>query len=184
MTKRISDRQTVKDFVDIAGEFCLFIEQRNRYTDVEMYQGLYGLLPKLCLSAMNLPEIERFNLYKGKNYHLAWKEIYMSLGKKFKASDDIYKNISPYQNNYSSKEPWESSISNDIAEIYQDIAPGLEDWKDENASTKRAILWDWKFSYETHWGDHATDVFRAIHSLLYEKITDSDDDYIGLRKNE
>ena len=32
---------------------------------------------------------------------------------------------------------------------------------------RRAIVWEWRFSYENHWGRHAIGAMRAIHALLY-----------------
>lgn len=132
---------------------------------------------------MNLPDIKRCEYYRSKSFHLAWKEIYTSLQLKFKTYNDRYLYIAPYQDESDdSKEPWERSISNDLAEVFQDIAPGIEDWEKANIDIKKGIVWGWKFGYENHWCDHATSVFRAIHFLLYERIEDNCGDYIGLRK--
>ena len=46
-------------------------------------------------------------------------------------------------------EPVAGSLSDDLADIYRDLRRGL-------AAAERDIeeaVWDWRFSYETHWGN-------------------------------
>lgn len=135
-------------------------------------------LHQLSLRAVNLPEIKKFRYYKKEISLSPWQEIFKSLQLEFKDYNDSYLQIDPYETD---AKPILSCISNDLAEIYEDISPGLNDWENSNAALKRGIIWDWKFGYYNHWGDHATRAITALYALLYSQITYTDGDYIGLR---
>ena len=57
-------------------------------------------------------------------------------------------------------EPVVGSLSDDLLDVYRDIRGGLWSW--ETDATANAI-WEWRFSFDTHWGDHAADALRALH---------------------
>ena len=64
-------------------------------------------------------------------------------------------------NPYHLDEPLEASLSDDIIDIYRDIKRGLllyEKNKDIEA------IWQWRFNFDIHWGNHVVDAIRALHS--------------------
>ncbi len=52
-------------------------------------------------------------------------------------------------------------ISRGLAEIDADLATALE-WI---SSPHDDLLWDLRFAFENHWGRHAVDVLRPLHTL-------------------
>jgi hypothetical protein len=178
MTNRISDTQAVKDFIAISEKYCLLIDNRCKYSNIKILQDSYVLLPQLCSCAMSLPEIKRSVSYHGEFPHSTWNIIFKTMQSKIEQRYDSYFIIDPYENN---AKPLLASFSDDLSDIYRDIFPGLNDWGKVSPNVKRGIIWEWKFGYEHHWGNHATSAFKAIHFLLFSKIKDSNGDYIGLR---
>jgi len=180
MTKRISDKPTVLDFIRIAEHFCRLIEHSSEKTALQILQETYTLLPQLCLSAMRLLDIKRTSDYSapsilGEN----WQAMFNSLREYF-SEYDRYQDISdPYD--ASDHEIMQLSLANDLCEIYENIKPGLNEWEKTSVAEKRDIIWEWKFSYENHWGDHATRAFRALYHLLNQHIEDEHGDYVGTR---
>ena len=53
-------------------------------------------------------------------------------------------------------------LTNDIQEIYQEIKRGLV-FAQQNTY---AALWEWKFGFDNHWGNHAIDAIRALHYMI------------------
>jgi hypothetical protein len=182
MTKRIEDVAQVKDFISISEKYCLLIEERNKHNEIELLQNFCRLLPALSICAMNLPDIIRFKQYTRfpniNDSYSTWNMLYRSLSSKFKAYDSYLEIFEPYEKDPT---PTRASLSDDLADIYISIAPGLIDWPASDIDLRRGIIWEWKFSYENHWSEHLTGAFRAISFLLFSYITDSDGDYIGLR---
>ena len=61
------------------------------------------------------------------------------------------------------EEPVVGDLADDVADIYRDVITGLrlfEDGRFNDAS------WEWGFTFQSHWGKHATDAIRAIHYWL------------------
>jgi len=54
------------------------------------------------------------------------------------------------------------SVLDDLSDIYLDLRRGLLLWRD-GASGK--ALWEWRFNFEVHWGEHATGALRALYTL-------------------
>jgi len=55
------------------------------------------------------------------------------------------------------------SLSEDILDIYMDVARGLAYLE---AGLVADAVWHWRFTRETHWGDHAVDALRALQRAM------------------
>jgi hypothetical protein len=53
------------------------------------------------------------------------------------------------------------ALSDDLLDIYADVRRGLDLW--DRDIPKEAAIWEWRFHFEAHWGDHAVDALRALH---------------------
>lgn len=51
-------------------------------------------------------------------------------------------------------------LSDDVLDIRADLCPGLALW---DRGQYRAAVWEWRFHFDSHWGDHAVDALRALH---------------------
>ncbi|MCL1632795.1 DUF5063 domain-containing protein [Sporolactobacillus sp. CPB3-1] len=71
---------------------------------------------------------------------------------------------------YQLDEPIHASLTDDISDIYHDLQEGILLY---NKGKTEGALGTWKFSFETHWGRHAIDATRALHSIVF-RITDED----------
>ena len=63
-------------------------------------------------------------------------------------------------------EPVATTLAGEITEVWYDVKPGLLNLADDEQRWAATVFWDWKFSFETHWGNHAVDSIWAIHKLL------------------
>jgi hypothetical protein len=175
--------------MEVAREYCDFIEKRDSFSEIETYQIAFRLLPRLFVNGMNLPDIFRFeyyNVYKCKE----WAEVYHSFRKKLSRANDEYPFVfDPYndflpQNNKKSQEDWKkpifSSLSDNLASIYDELLCGLKDWEASDNNVRRGIIWAWKWGFENHWGRHAADTITALHCLLFQHIRNEYGDAVGL----
>lgn len=60
-------------------------------------------------------------------------------------------------------EPVAGSLIDDLSDIYRDLRRGLAIASDGFATD---ALWEWKFSFESHWGNHAVDAIRVLHRVV------------------
>ena len=65
------------------------------------------------------------------------------------------------------EKPVASLVSNDLVEIYSDLQDGLELLSQDAVID---AIWDWRFSFSTHWGRHAFDSLRAVHYLVTDRM--------------
>ena len=61
---------------------------------------------------------------------------------------------------YELTEPVGGSLSDDLYDVYRDLQRGLVLW---DAWHRVEALWQWRFHFDAHWGDHVVDALRALH---------------------
>ncbi|WP_376785316.1 DUF5063 domain-containing protein [Siminovitchia terrae] len=64
-------------------------------------------------------------------------------------------------NPYNFEAPVCTSLTDDVLDMYKDVKKGI--FLFERKKQKEAF-WNWKFHFKTHWGGHAVDAIRALHS--------------------
>lgn len=64
------------------------------------------------------------------------------------------------------EEPVAGSLTDDIQDIYDNVARGLELF---DAGNHSEALFEWGFGFRIHWGEHATGAVRALHAFLAEQ---------------
>lgn len=61
---------------------------------------------------------------------------------------------------YTDGEPVAGSLTDDVVDVYRDLRRGLAWWE---RGEKVEAIWEWRFSFLSHWGTHAIDALRALH---------------------
>jgi hypothetical protein len=74
----------------------------------------------------------------------------------FGVHDEYWEVLDPYIE----AEALIGALSDDVADVYADLARGLALWA---ADKRDAAVWEWRFGFDIHWGDHAVDALRALH---------------------
>ncbi len=59
-------------------------------------------------------------------------------------------------------------VDADLAEVYSHLKSGLRAWETGNKAFEPEIVFEWKFSFETHWGCHAVNALRVMHDLAWK----------------
>ena len=52
-------------------------------------------------------------------------------------------------------------VCDDLADIHRDLTSGLALYR---AGHRAEAVWEWRESFQTHWGAHATSALRALHA--------------------
>jgi len=181
MTKKISETKPIVEFRDIASKFCLLIENRDAKKPIQLLQEAFIILPQLCLCGMRLPDIKKLSDYEVPDVpNEQWYELFESLQYRLKDYDVYTEVFDPYDEE--DQNPIHGTLSDDLSDIYRDIKNGLQEWENVTTTERLDIIWHWKFLFEHHWGHHATGVFRALYSLLYQHIEGEYELYIGIRE--
>jgi hypothetical protein len=62
--------------------------------------------------------------------------------------------------------PVAGALSDDLLDIYRDVHRGLKLW--ESCAPIAAAIWEWRFHFDAHWGEHAMNALRALHRACRE----------------
>lgn len=161
--------KNVIEFVTVANEFCLLLETCNKISTLEFIETGQKLLPLLYLKASMLPknenqlddEIEKFVT------EADWDFIHSTVQAKMGAHDE-YLEVFEDDMNYSDT-PLVSSISENFADIYQDIKDFITSYKIGTLEIMNDALWDLNNHFYEYWGQKTVNSLRAIHQLLAKK---------------
>jgi hypothetical protein len=96
-----------------------------------------------------------------------FKEAMDAIIKLLGVHDTYWSNFNPYPDD-NDTECFKHSLACDLAEIYEDIKYNLLGFGTGNLCDKQKTLWQWKFDWKGHTGNHLTFAFRAIHWKLQE----------------
>jgi hypothetical protein len=142
---------SVPAFVRKASEFCAFIQEAGNLPIDERMPGARRCLLALYTAALSLLSVEPTDDAKpgrSPDPPSNWQG--------FEGFETYWEVFDPYNLD----EPVAGSLSDDLLDVYRDVRRGLTLWEgghDANA------IWEWRFSFESHWGEHAVDAIRALH---------------------
>jgi hypothetical protein len=54
-------------------------------------------------------------------------------------------------------------LHDDLADVWRDLRRGLDALDDGRPGD---AAWEWKFGFDSHWGEHATDALRVLHRVV------------------
>jgi hypothetical protein len=163
---RLRDQTDVANFERDALTFCDLIESCDAVRRGPFVWRVGDALAELYAAATKLPPVEPTDadadvdvdesaLISSTGYSDLFSRLSEHLGEL-----DIYRVVfDPYD----AEEPVTGSLADDLADIYRDIKSGFLalDRGDDEAD----VIWEWRFSFGTHWGLHALRALYAIHSI-------------------
>lgn len=153
----------------------VLLDARDRHSAASLLHQVHVLLPALYSAGLALPvqpedafeddpeepADERASDTATTTYLARWRPLFNTLSKQIPPRWNIYQEIfDPYA------EPHEAavtgSLADDLADIYCDLWRGRELWAQGQFG---AAVWEWRFGFESHWGEHVTGALRGIRTL-------------------
>ncbi len=139
-------------FVNEARQFCEFVRKAAGYSLPQRLVAARQRLLSLYDAGTRLPDVEPpTGVEAGPNPGTpeGWAGF-----DKFEAYWEVF---DPYVD----EAPVAGALSDDLLDVYFDVSRGLALWDRE--VPKSAAIWEWRFHFDIHWGDHAVDALRALH---------------------
>ena len=144
----------VATFVREARVFCTFVEQAMLPSGVRASDARARLLA-VYVAALSLPIVELpINAREGvapaapRAVNVDALDVYWLALAPHDMGDDRLR---------------AGSLVDDFGDIYRDIRTGLALWDD---GAEIDALWEWRFSFHSHWGDHAANALWALHHAI------------------
>jgi Domain of unknown function (DUF5063) len=157
--------QVADRFGIVAKRFCSIVDSAPSIDRTELVERIYRVLPKLIDQAIAMPDVElskrrRRKPPRGVGQH-EWQLLYQSLQEKL-GDWNLYRQVfNPTQDT----EAIFGSLADDISDIYDELKKGLE-LNETSQSQPEDAIWEWKFSFQIHWGKHVIDALLAIYFRL------------------
>ncbi len=159
--------RTVIEFVAVANEFCKYAERASGLKGDELLKILQRILPLMYIKASLLPSLDPFFEDGNEKFvtESEWISVNDTLREKFGTANDY---LEVFDDKISDTEgPVLSSISENIADIYQDIKDFLLLYQTGTGEVMNDAIWECRMNFENFWGQKLVNAMRAIHKFLY-----------------
>ena len=170
----VFSRNTV-EFVTVAAEYCAFIERANEHNRKEFTDTMLKLLPLLYIKAQMLPDEERASDDDLEDFvsEDSYEIVRMTMSDLL-ADKDPYLDVFVSDMKYSDT-PITKSISEDIADIYQDIKNFVCLFQLGINETMHDAIIECNEHFRTYWGQTLTNTLRALHDIRYNTSLDDEE---------
>lgn len=171
----IFDRNTV-EFVTVAAECCAFLERSEGMKRSVFTDTILKILPLLYIKASMLPEVEALgddapeNFVTEDDYEVLRLTIASVMGDR-----DDYLEVFMQDMAYSDT-PIKASISEDLADIYQDIKDFISVYRLGFDETMHDALAVCKENFALYWGQKLVNTLRALHDVKYNVKNEDDEE--------
>ncbi len=169
-------QRNVVEFVTVAAEFCKFLEQaettpRNTFVDTSL-----KILPLLYLKAEMLPACERMGEDDLETFVTedAYEVLRMNIAGIMAEKDD-YLDVFVSEMKYSDQ-PIRKFISEELADIYQDIRDFIFVFQLGLNETMHDALAVCQENFKLYWGQKLVNALRALHDAKYNGNNDDDEE--------
>lgn len=162
----IFSRNTV-EFVTVAAEFCAYLERAESLRRKDFVDTILKILPLLYIKASMLPECEMMSDTEPETFVTEddYEVLRYSLASLMADKDD-YLEVFMQDMQYSDT-PITRLISEDLADIYQDIKNFVSVFQlgfDETMHDSLALCRD---NFALYWGQTLVNTMRALHSVKF-----------------
>ncbi|MBP1640797.1 MAG: hypothetical protein H6Q17_2380 [Bacteroidetes bacterium] len=163
------------EFITVAAEFCLFLEQIPELNKQQFISRAVKYMPLLYLKTSLLsydsedyePEPER--IVTETDYELMRSNVASLLG-----IDDNYLEVFHPDMQYSDT-PIAAAVSENIADIYQELKDYLYNCQLGNDEAMHDSLIYCLAAFRNHWGQKLLNALRALHQVFYNENNENED---------
>lgn len=174
-SQTIFDKNVI-EFVTVGAEFCAFLERAERMKRSDFVDTSLKILPLLYLKASMLPKCETIGEEVLETY--VTEEIYeilrINLAELMGDKDD-YLDVFVQDMVYSDQ-PIKKSISEDLADIYQDIKDFIFVFQLGLNETMNDSLAVCQENFGMLWGQKLVNTLRALHDVKYSQQDEEDNE--------
>ena len=172
----IFDKNSI-EFVTVAAEYCGFIERSREVGKQSFVDTALKILPLLYLKASLIPECELMGegdleiFVTEEDYELARMSVAHVMG----AKDDYLEVFLPDM--AYSDTPLKKCISEDLADIYQDLKDFIGVFQLGLNETMNDSLFVCKEHFAEFWGQRLVNTMRALHDVKYNASEEEADGF-------
>ncbi len=157
----------VIEFVTVSREFCAWVENLKDQPSREFVNTALKILPLMYLKASMLPqlEMELDGFLEQTVTEEEYEILSLMIQAKMGGSDDYLEVFTADMQR--SDLPLSSSVSENIADIYQDVKDFLMNYRTAVTEIMNDALVKLVNNFQTYWGQRLVNVLRALHQIYY-----------------
>lgn len=168
---------SVIDMVTVSAEYCVYMEKLRQTgtTRRSFLDKISKVLPLLYVKAALLPDLEEMGfdeleeVVTEDDYEEVRKRVWSLL-----RADDEYLEVFTPDMQYS-EGPMMCTISEDLADIYQDLKNFVAAFASQNEESMNNAIVKVKDNFSNYWGQKLVNAMRPLHELTYGEHADTDD---------
>ena len=165
----IVKQENVQDLIYWCAAIVVYLERMDEPTREDFTNKMLCYLPLLYVKTKQLPTIQA--LLDGEPERFVTEIDYNSIQQKVAGifgSDDAYLEVFVEEMQYSD-EPITAFISENIADIYQELRDLCCNFQIDDQEVQNDALYAYLESFEQHWGQKLLNVLRPLHVLSMQK---------------
>lgn len=156
-------------FIALANEYCHALENIFDYDDRQAFIAeMLRLLPRLYMSASDIKNTDNTDSFIDSYLDENDYDTVRGNVSRMMADEDIYLEVFMDDMKYSDT-PIGTSISENLADIYQPLYNFVATVKDATDDTIAEAIIAIKADFDTYWGQTLCNVLRALHSIYYTR---------------
>ena len=166
---------SVIDFITVSAEYCVTLEKTDPVGKTEFLSKITKLLPLIYVKASVLPAVEEDedemlqDYVTEEDYNFVQNKVWSIL----KDSDEYLEVFSPELQ--FSEAPVVATISENLADIYQDLKNFISVYADRNEECMNSALYKVQENFRTYWGQKLVNAMRPLHEALYGDKQEEED---------
>ena len=167
--EHVVKQQNVQDLIYWCAEIVVYLERMDEPTRTEFTEKMLYYLPLLYVKTKQLPSLQP--VLDGEPERFVTEMDYNTIQQKVAGifgSDDAYLEVFVEEMQYSD-EPITAFISENIADIYQELRDLCSNFQLEDEDVQNDALYAYVEAFEQHWGQKLLNVLRPLHVLLLMK---------------
>lgn len=180
----VYDKNSI-EFVTVAAQFCSFVENCQQVGRSAFFDKMPKLLSLLYLKTSVLPLMDDTSYSDLTTY--VTEEDYEYIQSKLKSVTgqyDEYLDVFVEDMQYSDT-PILSNISEDIADIYQDLKDMIGNFQSADIDIMNDSLKDCLDNFKSFWGQKLLNALRALHNIRYSNADfEEEEEFLNNENNE
>lgn len=167
--KIVFDRSVI-DFVTVAVEFCAFLENEEKMPRSKWVDRMLKILPILYVKALLLPDVISSDedlpatFVREEDYNRVASSVANIMGE-----ENVYLDVFVSDMKYSDT-PVSAFISENVADIYQDIRNFVSVYQLELTEQMYSALYLCRENFNIFWGQKLVNVLRPLHALKIKEM--------------
>ncbi|MBP5364356.1 MAG: DUF5063 domain-containing protein [Bacteroidales bacterium] len=157
----------VVEFTTVAYEYCTFAENTAKYSKSDFLKVASKMLPLLYVKVSLLPRVEPEldDVLEDFVDEFTYEQIRSAIRAKITRHDDYLEVFK--DDMHLSEVPIDAQISEDMADIYQDLKNYCERYRMGIDEISHDALAEVTENFERYWGQRLCNALRALHAALY-----------------